>query len=54
MAEHALRKGLLDAPLNIALSGAAHYFVSNPEGNHHQIAGHLAEWLSAEMAHKMS
>ncbi len=54
MAEHALRNGLLYTPLNNALSGSVHYFVSNPEGNHHQIAGHLAEWLSAEMAHKIS
>lgn len=50
MAQHALRDGLLVAPFNTALSGAAHYFVSNPEGNHHQTIKQLAEWLSAEMA----
>lgn len=54
MAQHALRNGLLVALFSTSLVGAAYYFVSNPEGNHHQTTEHLAEWLSAEMSHETS
>lgn len=50
MAQHALNTGLLVAPFNMALPGAAHYFVSNPDGKHHQTVAQLADWLAAEMA----
>lgn len=52
MAQHALINGLLVAPFNTALAGAAYYFISNPEGNHQQNAENLAEWLSAEMGYQ--
>lgn len=54
MAQHALRNGLLVTLFSTTLAGAAYYFVSNPEGNHHQTTEHLIEWLSAEMNQKTS
>ncbi|CAI1929878.1 LysR substrate-binding domain-containing protein [Serratia proteamaculans] len=49
MAQHALNTGLLVAPFNMALPGAAHYFVSNPDGQHPQTVAQLADWVAAEM-----
>lgn len=49
MAQHALNTGLLVAPLNMTLPGAAHYFVSNPDGQHPQTVAQLADWVAAEM-----
>ncbi|CAI0901114.1 Gcv operon activator [Serratia proteamaculans] len=49
MAQHALNTGLLVAPFNRALPGAAHYFVSNPDGQHPQTVAQLADWVAAEM-----
>ncbi|WP_413501865.1 LysR substrate-binding domain-containing protein [Serratia proteamaculans] len=49
MVQHALNTGLLVAPFNMALPGAAHYFVSNPDGQHPQTVAQLADWVAAEM-----
>ncbi|MGO2154852.1 MAG: LysR substrate-binding domain-containing protein [Serratia proteamaculans] len=49
MAQHALNTRLLVAPFNMALPGAAHYFVSNPDGQHPQTVAQLADWVAAEM-----
>lgn len=49
MAQYALNTGLLVAPFNMALPGAAHYFVSNPDGQHPQTVAQLADWVAAEM-----
>lgn len=49
MVQHALDSGLLLTPFEHSLPGAAHYFVSNPEGNHGHAVAQLADWFAAEM-----
>lgn len=50
MVQHALESGLLVAPFEHSLPGAAHYFVSNPEGKHSRSVAQLAYWFAVEMA----
>ncbi|VEI19562.1 Gcv operon activator [Serratia plymuthica] len=49
MVQHALNSGLLVAPFKHSLPGAAHYFVSNPDGNHGRAVAQLADWFAVEM-----
>lgn len=49
MVQHALESGLLMAPFGYSLPGAAHYFVSNPDGNHGHAVAQLADWFESEM-----
>lgn len=50
MVQHALESGLLVAPFEHSLPGAAHYFVSNPDGKHGRAVTQLADWFADEMA----
>ena len=50
MVQHALESGLLVAPFEHSLPGAAHYFVSNPDGKHSRAVAQLADWFAVEMA----
>ncbi|AHY07590.1 LysR substrate-binding domain-containing protein [Serratia plymuthica] len=50
MVQHALESGVLIAPFEHSLPGAAHYFVSNPDGKHSRAVAQLADWFAVEMA----